>query len=233
MPTQNPQLVTDEIYHIILRGVGDNVIFKNENDYYRGIFSIYEFNNNGVVSVWKRRRERIKEKTGQGQTLPDRDLFVEILAFSLMPNHIHLLLKQLKNNGISQFMQKLGTGYATYFNKKYNRKGHLFNRFHAVHIENDEQLKNAFVYVHTNALSLIEPGWKEKGIENQDKAIKFLSGHKWHSYPDYIGEKNFTSVTSRDFLLDIMGGVDGCEQAVEDWIRHKKLLKDFGDIVLE
>ena len=177
----------------------------------------------------------------QRPTLPDynyerkdkRDRFVDILAFSFMPNHLHLILKQLKDNGITEFMKKVNGGYAKYFNEKHNRKGHLFNKFRAVIIKDDDQFKNAFVYVHTNLISLIEPGWKEKGIENPDKVIKFLENSKRHSYPDYLGKKNFPSVTQRDFLLEIMGGAEGCMAEVGNWIKYKKELKDFGDIVLE
>lgn len=53
------------------------------------------------------------------------------------------------------------------------------------------------------------------------------------SYQDYIGVKNFTSVTSRDFLLEVMGGESGCREAVEDWIKYKKEIRDLGDVVLE
>lgn len=163
----------------------------------------------------------------------ERDKLVEVLSFSLMPNHIHLLLRQLKDNGISQFVQKVGTGYANYFNKKYNRKGHLFNKFQPIHVKNEEQLKNEFVYVHTNRISLIEPNWKENGIQNPEKVIEFLENDKWHSYPDYIGKKNFPSVTNRDFLTNIMGGENGCREFVDSWIKYKKEMRNFGDIVLE
>ena len=96
-----------------------------------------------------------------------RKMLVEILAFSLMPNHIHLLIRQLRDGGISKFMQKFG-GYVLYYNKKYGRKGHLFqDKFQAVHIQNEEQLKTAFVYIHTNPVAIIYPGWKEKGIKNK------------------------------------------------------------------
>lgn len=247
MPRQITQLVNDEIYHIVLRAVGDSVVFKDENDYYRGIFSIYEFNNFNSVSIRDRRERRKKEKlellkvprsptSGNLNGLVDvdkRKKMVEILAFSFMPNHIHLLVRQLKDNGISQFMKKVGGGYANYFNKKYNRKGHLFSQFRAIHIETDEQLKNVFVYIHANCISLIEPGWKENGIVNPDEVIKFLEDFKWSSYQDYIGKKNFSSVTEREFILKVMGGQQGCSEAIENWIKYKKRFKDFGDIVLE
>src|SRR3989344_3335850 len=231
-----PYLVNDEIYHIVSRAVGDTVVFDDESDFYRGIFSIYEFNNAKPVKIWLRRQQRKKEKIATSDVainLDKRDRLVDILAFSFMPNHLHLILKQLKDNGITEFMKKVNGGYAKYFNEKHNRKGHLFNKFRAVIIKDDDQFKNAFVYVHTNLISLIEPGWKEKGIENPDKVIKFLENSKRHSYPDYLGKKNFPSVTQRDFLLEIMGGAEGCRAEVGNWIKYKKELKDFGDIVLE
>ncbi len=242
MPSKRPQLVNNEIYHLVLRSVGDTRIFNNENDYYRGIFSIYEFNNSNLVDIWRRRQlrkqEKVREKQSsfEGQTLKtsgERDVLVDILAFSFMPNHIHLLVRQLKNNGVSQFMQKLGTGYAVYFNKKYNRKGHLFNRFRAVHIKSEEQFKNVFVYIHTNRISIIEPSWKEKGIRNHKKITEFLENDKWHSYPDYLGKNNFNSVTNREFLSKILGGVDGCRQAVDNWVAYKKGCADLDLIALE
>jgi len=227
MAYKRPLLVNDEIYHIVSRAVGDTTIFETEKDFFRGIFSIYEFNNANPVNIWLRRRDRATEKKVLGPTsltLQKREMFVEVMAFSFMTNHVHLILKQLKDNGISKFMQKVGTGYANYFNEKYKRQGHLFNKFRAVHIEDDKQLKNAFVYVHTNLISMIEPGWKEKGIKNPEKVIEFLENNKRHSYMDYLGKKAFPSVTERDFLSELMGGVEGCKTYVDAWIQHKKEL---------
>ncbi|MBU2539795.1 transposase [Patescibacteria group bacterium] len=250
MPTQRQQLVNDEIYHVVLRAVGGSVIFNDENDFYRGIFSLYEFNNKNPVNIWLRRQQRKAEKLKENiiagsdpaiilqgltpQGTPERDLLVEILAFCFMPNHIHLVLKQLKDNGISQFIQKVGTGYAVYFNNKYERKGHLFNRFKAIHIKTNEQLQNVFVYVHVNPLSLIEPGWKENGIKDSDKAIKFLEEeYRWSSYFDFIEKKNFPSLIIKEIFLSIMGEEFGCKEAVKNWIIYKTGLKNFSDIILE
>ena len=232
MPIKRPPLVNGEIYHIVTRGVGDSLIFKNERDYYRAIFSLYEFNTIQPVEIKKRREERLKKSVGELFS-DTRKLVVEILAFYFMPNHIHLLARQIQDNGITQFMRKLGAGYAAYFNKKYNRKGHLFQgRFKAVHIKTDEQLITVFTYIHTNGISLIEPEWKERGIKNPEKVIKFLEDYKWSSYPDYIGKKNFPSITKRDFLLKTMNGERGCQEIVENLIRYKKK-KDFGNVELE
>jgi len=235
MPIKKPQLISGEVYHIVVRGVGDIEIFREQSDYYRAIFSLYEFNTSKPVEIREQRRKRQTIKHSGGLSSDTRDLLVEIWAFCLMPNHIHLLLKQIKEKGITDFMRKFGTGYANYFNKKYNRKGHLFQgRFRAVHIKNNEQLKNIFVYIHTNGISLIEPNWKEKGIsKNCQKIIKFLENYKWSSYMDYLGRKNFPSLTKRDFLLKIIGGSKGCKEFVESWIKHKKEIKNLSEIAIE
>ena len=98
-------LINGEVYHICYRAVGDTLIFNDLHDYYRVIFSIYEFNTTELIEIRKRRKERKKEKAGGGQTPADsRDLLVEVFAFCFMPNHLHLLLRQIKNNGITNFM---------------------------------------------------------------------------------------------------------------------------------
>ena len=259
MPYRKGQFVNQEIYHIVSRSIDDNLLFKDVNDYYRGIFSIYEFNNDKPVSIKHRREIRARfKKVIRGPTSDirgrasddsdnrnnlitnniiekdERAKFLEVLAFCLMPNHIHLLLRQLKNNGITKFMAKFGSGYGGYFNRKYKRKGYVFqDRFKDVHITDDNQFKIVTTYIFTNPTSLVEPGWKEKGIKSLKKTRSFLENYKWSSYLDCIGIKNFPSVTDREFLLKIMGKERGCKEAVENWIRYKKEINKFPEIFLD
>lgn len=240
MPYRKPQFVNDEIYHIILRGIDDNLIFKDINDYYRGIFSIYEFNNVKSVEILRRRREiqtikrKLRNSGDRVSSISDtRNKIVEVLAFCFMPNHIHLLVKQLKKGGITKFMRKVGAGYGRYFNRKYNRRGYVFqNRFLAVHIKDDNQLKTIFVYIHTNPIALVEPNWKEKGIQNPRRVIKFLEDYKWSSYPDYIFKKNFPSVTERNFILKIIKKGQGCKEFVEHWVKYKGKIRKLAKLTL-
>lgn len=237
MPYRKQQFADNEIYHIVLRGIDGNLIFKNADDYYRGIFSVYEFNNKKSVAILKRRRDintnkkkLLKAGRGPASTSFDlRDKLVEVLTFCFMPNHIHLLVRQIKEGGITKFLSKVGTGFAGYFNRKYGRKGYVFqNRFRSVHIKDDEQLKTVFAYIHTNPVSLIEPKWKERGIKNPRKVIKFLENYKWSSCLDYIGKKNFPSVTDRKFISETMNGKKGCKEFIEDSVKYKSKVKNKG-----
>ena len=154
----------------------------------------------------------------------NRDKLVEILAFVFMPNHVHLLLRQIKPGGISLFMQKLGSGYPRYFNSRYERKGHLFqDKFASSHISGNDYLKTVFVYIHTNPISLVEPRWKEKGVENPENAITFLEGYRWSSYLDYLGKNNFPALTERSFLNGVFRDQKTIKEFVDSWIRCKSI----------
>jgi putative transposase len=218
-----------------MRGVDGRQIFMDDEDRWYGIFGLYEFNTTEAIVIRRQRekREKFKKelKSRKGPASADleqpdkRTRLVDVLAFTFMSNHIHLLLKQLVPGGITAFIQKFGTGRAMHFNKRHKRKGTLFqSRFDARLINNDEYLKTVFVYIHTNPISLIEPGWKEKGIVDLAKAKEFLETYRWSSYPDYLGKKNFPSITERDFVLEVMGGFDGVRLFVDYWLDYKHYL---------
>ncbi len=204
---------------------------------------MYEFNNAKAVAIKDRRKARLhfkknfkKAKENPPLFIDSRDKLVEVAAFCFMPNHLHLLIRQLKDGGITKFMRKLGAGYGRYFNTKYERKGHVFqNTFVAVHIEDDNQLEIVFAYIHSNALSLIVPKWKERGVGNLEKAVHFLENYKWSSLQDYIGKPNFSSVTEREFLSELIGGGRGCKKFIKDWLRYRGQVKEekFNRLMLE
>jgi putative transposase len=227
MPTKRPQLANGEIYHIILRGVERIDIFKNDSDYFRCIYNLFEFNDI-KRSGWEYRRcmPKLRHKSSsQADFLfqRPRDLLVSIMAYCLMPNHIHLLLRQEKDKGITDFMRKFGTGYAGYFNKKYERQGHLFQgRFKAVHIRTNNQLKSVFVYIHTNPAVLIDSNWKEGGIKNTIEIIKFIENYRWSSYSDYLNKIFFPLVTQRNLFNQIMAACDW-RRFVNEWVEYKSL----------
>jgi putative transposase len=235
MPSKRPPLVTGEIYHVVIRAIEGLKLFRNEKDYFRMIHDLFEFNDeNPTSSIF--RNIIARSVLAKLEERRKRKLLVEILAFCLMPNHIHLLLKQIGDGGISKFMRKLGAGYGGYYNKKYKRSGHLFDgRYKLIHIKNNKQLMTAFVYIHTNPVAIIIPGWKEKGINDRDfqEVSKFLVKYRWSSYPDYLENKNFPSLTSREFLTELMGGVQECQKFVDDSLQFKKELADFDQIVIE
>ena len=180
MSLRKTPLVTGEYYHIYNRGNSKQTIFHDKNDYYRFIKTLFLSNGEISFKVFLAGKEVFGFDRGNP--------LVSIGAYCLMPNHFHLLLTQIEEDGISKFMQKLSTGYSMYYNKKYERTGVLFEgKFKSEHADNDRYLKYLFSYIHLNPIKLIDANWKEKGIKNKSKAINFLEQYVFSSYQDYIG----------------------------------------------
>jgi len=210
---KKPIFENNQIYHVYNRGVEKRQIFMDNFDYFRFIHDLFEFNDTAPAGRFS---EFVTPKVMQNKK---RDLLVEILCFCLMPNHFHLILRQRVNNGITDFMKKIGLGYAMYFNRKNMRVGSLFQgRFKAILVENNEYLLHLSRYIHLNPLELIESEWKKVGIRNWSKKKDFLESYRWSSYLDYINKDNFPSISSRELLLSCIGTNKQYKQFVENFI---------------
>ncbi|MDP3726244.1 MAG: transposase, partial [bacterium] len=150
-----------------------------------------------------------------------RKLLVQIHAFCLMPNHYHMLVSPLIDDGIPKFMKKLNMGYAKYFNEKYSRIGALWQgKYKSVAIQGDPHFSWIPYYIHFNPLDLVMPEWRERGIKNYKKAEEYLKTYRFSSHQDYLGIKNFPSITGRDMLLDFFGKEDGYKESVRYTLKN-------------
>lgn len=229
----------NEIYHVINRGVDKRSIFMEDEDYFRFLHDLFEFNDTepvNNVTYFFRNRPNSKDIASPYIAAKERrvrKLLVEVLAFCLMPNHYHLLLRPKFDDGVTQFVKKLNIGYAKYFNEKYQRNGTLFQgRFKAVHVTNEAHFIHLPYYIHCNPLDLCAPEWRERKLKNHTTALKFLENYRWSSHLDYLGKKNFPSVTQREFLLEFFGGTTGYENAFIRWLKNLKL-ENFREVTLE
>ncbi|TSC78249.1 MAG: putative transposase [Parcubacteria group bacterium Gr01-1014_29] len=214
-----PRTAPGEIYHIYNRGVEKRTVFENKADYYRFIRCLYELNNSNPV-----------EKTYISKISPDvplpvirkeREVVVDILAFCLMPNHYHLMLQERMDGGITKFMRKIGTGYTNYFNQKNKRVGPLFQgTFKICHITDDTHFRYLPYYIHLNPLDLVHPDWREGSVKEVTQALQFLEQYRWSSLLDYLGIKNFPSITRRAFLEDILESPTDQKTHMIEWIRR-------------
>jgi len=221
------EIVTGEIFHVLNRGVDNREIFLEEEDYFRFIHNLFEFNDPSPVFNLSYYLNRLQSIDFVNQYIKKpRKLIVEILAFCLMPNHFHLLLRQREEGGLTKFMRKIGVGYANYFNQKYQRSGALFQgRFKLILVKEETHFIHLPYYIHFNPLDLKMPDWREGEIENYQNAIKFLESYRWSSHLDYLSKKNFPSVTQREFLLKIFGGSENYKRGIENWLKEMNLVK--------
>ena len=180
-------LITQESYHVYNRGAHKNAIFLDAEDHERFLLLLYLSNSREPVNLRDLKEKHkgltfvlLRELKTVGQDL------VDVFAYSLLPNHFHIVMRQKVDGGVARFMQKLCTGYSMYFNLRHGHSGTLFQgRFKSSHVDTDPYHKWLFAYVHLNPVSIAEPEWKEKGIKDTQRAQKFLSGYRWSSYFDY------------------------------------------------
>lgn len=141
-------LATNEYYHVFNRGVEKRDIFLCDGDYARFLLSMKEFNRiDPIFSLYWHSQQAKKGNVDVGRL----QKLVEIVCYCLNPNHIHFILKQVSESGISEFMKRLSGGYTKYFNYRYKRSGVLFQgKFKSVHIKTNPHLLYLSAYVNRN-----------------------------------------------------------------------------------
>ena len=142
------------IYHIFTKSIAGYVVFPHTIDYQRIVTSLkyYQTSRQKSFSNYLK-TEKI--------TIPEVSLIekgektiVEIIGYCIMPTHIHLILEQLEENGISIFINNILNSYTRYFNLKMRRKGPLWEgRFKSVLVQTDEQLLHLTRYIHLNPVT--------------------------------------------------------------------------------
>ena len=159
-----------DVYHVVVRGVGQQIIFEDDAD------------RNWFMTALRDKAE---------------ELGVQIWAWCLMSNHVHLVMKAPLED-VVVFMRQLQSRYALYFNRRHERAGTLFQgRFTSVPIENDEQLITAIRYLHLNPV----------------KAGDALDS-PWTSYNAYA-EGRMTG-DGAALVLEVFGGVDNFKRSHAD-----------------
>jgi putative transposase len=187
-----------EYYHIYNRGVDKREAFIDEEDYRRFLTCLREFNrSDSIGSLYEPNLREMKKgsSTPMGVELPFSKV-VEIVAYCLNPNHYHLIMRQVTEKGIERFMQKVGTGYTNYFNRRYERSGALFQgKFKSVHIDSNEYLLHLSAYVNRN--------YQIHGYAHSDggKSLENTpSEWTYCSTLDYLGKRDGT-LCEKDVIL--------------------------------
>lgn len=148
---------------------------------------------------------------------------IDLLSFSLMPNHFHFLLKQSTKDGITKFLRRLATSYVMYFNKKYKRVGSLFQGIYkAVLVESDSYLLHLSRYIHLNSMHVKSP-------------VNFM---EFSSYPYYLEEKQTSWIKPQEILSFFKSSK---RKDLKDILSYQSFVEDYqmnstealGELILE
>ncbi len=139
-----------------------------------------------------------------------------------MPNHVHFLIKEIRENGIAAFMSNFQNSYAKYFNLKNGRTGALFQAmFKAVLIETDEQLLHVVRYIHLNPLT----SFILKNIED-------LAKYPWSSFQEYLGKSKW-NIVDKDFILSFFPSLKHFIDFTKDQIDYQRELDKIKHLTFE
>ncbi len=188
----------DEWYHCYSRGVDKRTVFERPADYER--FTDLLFTSNSEKPI---HRSNLRKDREALYSLERGAPLVGIGAYTLMPNHFHLLLKDVteEGTGISRFMQKLGTAYTMYFNISRERTGGLFVKpFRSRHVADDRYFRRVAQYIHFNPIELFEPGWKNGKVRATSKLERTLREYSYSSLIDHETPKSEVGRLERGIL---------------------------------
>ncbi len=204
-------------YHVYNRGVEKRKIFQQERDYKRFILGMRVFNDTNFSGSI--RDEVLSQKSNfwnsRSSTSGKDGELVEVVAYCLNPNHYHLLLKEVSENGLAKYIQKLSTGYTNYFNKKYERSGALFQgKYKKAKISSNEQLLFLSAYVNANHY-----------IHSNGR----LGEWDYCSLPDYMGERDGNLCFKYDVLEQFNNSKKDyenfCKMICNDTIKRREFAK--------
>ena len=179
MPRKARKFSNTKVYHIILRGNDKQDIFFEEQDY------------NKFIKEVKNTKEKYK---------------YELFAYCLMTNHVHMVLFD-KNDNLSKIMQSLAVSYSSYFSKKYDKVGHLFqNRFYSKCVETREYLIQLCRYIHQNPVKA---------------NIARTEEYSWSSYKEYIKQNK---ITETKMIMSIFGVTK--TESIKNFVKFHKIEKE-------
>lgn len=189
MTKRDVPFIVGEWYHCYNRSIEKRVAFEDTKDYHRFLELIYLANDEFPL-----RREDIGvRKFEDVLNIPRGKKLVAIHAFCLMPNHFHLVLKEVSKGGITSFMRKVGTAYTLYFNSRHERVGNLFLKpFQSRRASTDPHLQQLISYVHCNPVTLYEPEWKTKHVVDPQFLGERIAEYPYSSLSAHTGERALT-----------------------------------------
>lgn len=169
------------VYHVICRGNNRQAIYRDDMD----------------------RRRYLEKLSSYCQ-----DKKVDLLAYCLMSNHVHLLLETPQGN-LSKMMQAFQTSYTMYFNKRHGRNGHVFEqRYKAMLVDKDNYLLQVSRYIHLNPVSA--------------KLAKRPQDYRWSSYESYLKGKGMAGLKAQTVLEQLSGNKSRQRQQYREYVEGQR-----------
>lgn len=221
MTNHRPILTTNEIYHVFNRTIGKEIIFQSNRHIYKflEIINYYRFKQSFSLSKYLTLDNRVKEEIIDMRK--NKSPLVEVLSYSLMPNHFHFLLKQIQDKGISHFISNIQNSFAKYYNLKFTRVGGLFqSSFKSKRIKSFEELIHVSRYIHLNPVTSYLIDFSQ--LKNDPRT-------SLHCYL----QKKTNSFVSTNLILSHFKNINRYLSFIENQIDYQQKLKKIKDLLID
>lgn len=213
--------------HVCNRGVRKMPICRQRSDLWRLWFNLFYLNSVHVPENWTRElEERDKDAITRFVWLPEwgeKVPLVSILAYTIMPNHFHLILKEEKERGISRFLHKFSMGYAKFLNIKYKESGSVFQgRFRSKTATDDAYLRYVIAYVMVKNPLELQGGGLKAAVHDFERAWRIAVKYPFSSLADYVGGRK-VPILRMNTLNDFFASPSAFKSFARDCILGMKL----------
>lgn len=175
--------------------------------------------------LWERRTVDL-DPFDRPQSWPERRPIVSIVAWTLMPNHFHLLLKETTEGGIAKFLQKLCGSMTVHFNLKYKERGSIFQgAYRGRTVDRDEYLQWLASYIMVKNTFELYPGGLSKAADNFEKAWEWAEHYPFSSFKDFTQEQA-SPLLEPGILGEIYSNRADFKKASKEMILARTWIKD-------
>lgn len=210
-------LPEDIVYHVLTKSIAGYKIFNDDEDFERILDVIEYYACSSPPCKFSLYIKLKNENKLDMISFSPGNKFVKIIAYCIMPTHIHLIVVPQKDNILSRYMNIVLRSYTGYFNNKYKRKGPLWeSRFKVVTVHNDEQLLHLTRYIHLNPVTAY--------------LVDKPEDWKFSSYNEYI-EKGARTICQFPDYLRIIPSL--YMEFVNERIEYQRTLAKIKSLILE
>lgn len=205
-----------EIYHVFNKSIANYCIF-NKKELAERFIEILEYYNNPENKISYSLAKKYTQKfTSVGLLYYNPCFFFKIIAYCIMPDHYHLVIKILGGKSLSKYISDVENSFTRYFNLKFKRKGPLWeSRFKFVLIENNKQLLHVVRYVHLNPTT--------------SNFVDKPENWPFSSYKEYLKNKTYLQTINEISIKDI----DEFKKFTQNNVEYQKTLKKIKKKLLE
>ena len=218
-------LAIGEWFHCYTRTIDHSRPFAEEENVQRFLETLYLANQSAPMPVMPELHRKYSHN--EILALDRKPPLVAIGAYCIMPTHYHLLAQPVVENGLSEFMHKVGTGFTRFYNDQHERAGNLFIKpFRSKHISSEGYFGRVASYIHLNPVELFEPEWKRGRIGTLSKVKSRLLAYPHSSLPEYEGVRRPQgNILDRDTIATVSAVAPPLVETIRDAAEYYQFLE--------